>query len=108
MAPRPHYRFLHKILRPLPVAAGQVEGITKQGTTVFGIQCPDKGLVSHSPRAGRGSRVRHTLQNVWLPIAVQIARKKLVVAARLAPSKGVGRATGTVLAHAQSGLLPGA
>jgi hypothetical protein len=49
MAPGPHYRFLHKILRTLPVSAGQVKGVTKQGATVFGVQCPDKGFVSHPP-----------------------------------------------------------
>jgi hypothetical protein len=49
VAPRPHYRFLHKILRTLPVSARQVEGVTKQGAAVFGVQGPDKGFVSHPP-----------------------------------------------------------
>ena len=98
MAPCPHYRFLHKILRTLPIAAGKVKGVAKQGTAVFGVKRPDKGLVSHSPRAGRGSRVRHTLQNVRLPGAVQIARKKILVAARLAGNGGTGRGGRSVLA----------
>jgi hypothetical protein len=37
MAPCPHYRLLHKILRTLPVTAREVEGIAKQGTAVFGV-----------------------------------------------------------------------
>jgi hypothetical protein len=61
MTPRPHYRFLHEILRPLPVAAGEVESVAKQGAAVFGVQRPDKRLVCHPPWSGRGSRVRHTL-----------------------------------------------
>jgi hypothetical protein len=49
MAPCPHNRLLHKILRTLPVPAGQVEGIAKQSTAVFGVERPDKGLVCHLP-----------------------------------------------------------
>jgi len=49
MAPRPHDRFLHKVLRTLPVTAREVEGVAKQGAAVFGVQCPDKGFVSHPP-----------------------------------------------------------
>jgi hypothetical protein len=49
MAPCPHYRFLHKVLRTLPVTAGEVEGVAKQGTAVLGVQRPDKRLVCHPP-----------------------------------------------------------
>jgi hypothetical protein len=49
MAPRPYDRFLHKVLRTLPVTAREMEGVAKQGTAVFGIECPDKGFVRHPP-----------------------------------------------------------
>ena len=47
------------------------------GVYVLGVQRPDKSHVSHPPRAGRGSRVWHTLNNVGPGGAVQLARKLL-------------------------------
>ena len=78
MTPRPHYRFLHQILRPLPVTAGEVESVAKQGTAVFGVKRPDKRFVCHSPRTGRGSRVRHTMGNARWRGTVQFAGKILI------------------------------
>src|SRR6516162_3553222 len=104
MAPRPHYRFLHKVLRTLPVTAREVEGVAKQGAAVLGVQRPDKSLVSHPPRAGGGSRVWHTLNNVGPGDVVQLARK-LLTGGRLARYLRSRLARRQVLAHAHSALL---
>jgi hypothetical protein len=65
MLPRAQHRFLHKVLRALPIASGQAQRVCEQRIAVLGVQRPQQLCVflPHLPRALPLLLTRNTVAN---------------------------------------------
>ena len=61
MAPGTYHRFLHKVLRPLPVTPGKVKRIAEESAAMLGVKRPNVCLIGYRARLGGGSRACHAM-----------------------------------------------